>query len=89
MIYVGKIVNLKPNFGKDGGGKPMRGRVVYLHPEHRYFCAEFQALRGTFRECFPCPAEMRKRKIPVYERDRGFHAETRKRTGDGACGTNL
>lgn len=66
MIYIGKTVNIKPTYEGCGSDAPMQGKVVYIHPEHRFYCAEFATLRGSFRECFPCPASMRKSRMPNY-----------------------
>lgn len=35
-----------------GGMKTVPARVTYINPAHRYFLAEYQAGRGTLRECF-------------------------------------
>lgn len=36
----------------NGNRHPMRGRVVYVHPEGRYATLEFEGVNGKFRECF-------------------------------------
>lgn len=36
----------------DGGGKRLRGRVVYVHPLGRFHTVEFTLPGGTFRESF-------------------------------------
>ena len=33
----------------------MRGKVVYIHPEERFYTVEFQGLFGSFRESFWFP----------------------------------
>lgn len=39
----------------------MRGKVVYIHPEERYYTVEFSGLFGSFRESFFFPL------LPVNE----------------------
>lgn len=36
-------------------GEYMTGTVVYIHPELRYYTAEFHGMFGKFRESFPYP----------------------------------
>ena len=36
-------------------GKTLTGMVVYIHPEGRYYTAEFRTDKGRFRECFMGP----------------------------------
>ena len=33
----------------------MRGKVVYIHPEERFYTVEFQGAFGSFRESFYFP----------------------------------
>lgn len=35
-----------------GTKKPLRGRVVYIHPQGRFAALEFTGIHGSFRECF-------------------------------------
>lgn len=35
-----------------GNRHPMRGRVVYVHPQGRYAVLEFEGVNGKFRECY-------------------------------------
>lgn len=36
----------------DAVGKTLTGRVVYVHPENRYYVVEFAVIGGSFRESF-------------------------------------
>lgn len=36
----------------DAVGKTLTGRVVYVHPENRYYVVEFDVIGGSFRESF-------------------------------------
>lgn len=36
----------------DAVGKTLAGRVVYVHPENRYYVVEFTAGNNSFRESF-------------------------------------
>ena len=33
-------------------GKTIRGTVIYVHPERRYYVVEFKCPYGSYRECF-------------------------------------
>lgn len=33
-------------------GKTITGKVIYVHPERRFYTVEFQCPYGTYRECF-------------------------------------
>ena len=39
----------------------MKGKVVYIHPENRYYTVEFKGMFGSFRESFWFPL------IPINE----------------------
>lgn len=41
-----------------------RGTVVYIHPEERYYTAEFKGLFGSFRESFFFPLMPINEQIP-------------------------
>lgn len=53
-IHLGDEITAKVNYGMEGGTllPPEKGRVVYIHPEGRFFTAEFRFERGSFRESF-------------------------------------
>ena len=53
-IRLGDEITAKVNYGMEGGTllPPEKGRVVYIHPEGRFFTAEFRFERGSFRESF-------------------------------------
>ena len=48
-----------------------KGKVVYIHPENRYYTVEFKGLFGSFRESFWFPL------VPINEQPdkerEGFH----------------
>jgi len=52
MIQLGDTLSLKPSVegGENIGPRP--GRVVYIHPEGRYYVAEFEFARGDRRARF-------------------------------------
>lgn len=47
-------ITAQVNYGMEGGLRlpPERGRVIYIHPEGRFFTAEFFFECGSFRESF-------------------------------------
>lgn len=56
-IQIGDVLHIKPNFyceyGMKDQIKPMVCRVVYVHPEGRYYVVEFISDNGeTWREAF-------------------------------------
>lgn len=53
-IRLGDEITARVNYGMEGGTllPPIPGRVVYIHPEGRFFTAEFTFARGSFRESF-------------------------------------
>lgn len=57
-MMVGDIVRrksfaLQGNFDFSSGEKtPMEGKVIYIHPEGRFYIVEFKVRGGTVRECF-------------------------------------
>lgn len=51
-MSIGDRVQVKPC--SEGGARGVvMGRVVYIHPQHRYFTVEFDAGGGKLRESFP------------------------------------
>lgn len=38
----------------DCEGRLFSGRVVWIHPERRFYVVEFEFDGGSFREAFPC-----------------------------------
>ena len=54
-IQLGDILTAKIHYGLEGGVMlpPEQGRVVYIHPEGRFFTLEFTFPKGTFRESYP------------------------------------
>lgn len=55
-IQVSDTVMARPMLGGNTGETlcdPTPGRVVWIHPEWRYYILEFSYDRGRFRECFP------------------------------------
>lgn len=53
-MQIGDKVSCQIDFGKcDPVTKT--GRVVYLHPQHRFYIAEFEGLGGLWRESFFFP----------------------------------
>lgn len=59
-MKVGNIVWKKPEFGASGGQQsvpPQEARVVYIHPQRRFYSVEFTFSRGgvtrTFRQAYP------------------------------------
>ena len=58
-MNIGDELIMRPSiFTKDDGtrGKTLPCRVVYIHPQRRFFTVEFRSeITGlTFRESFPC-----------------------------------
>lgn len=55
MVKIGDVITRELSFGDMKGEKiRMTGRVVYVHPEERYYTAEFEFPRGrTICESFP------------------------------------
>lgn len=53
-IHLGDEITARINYGMEGGTllPPEKGRVVYIHPEGRFFTAEFTFAKGSFRESF-------------------------------------
>ena len=53
-IHLGDEITARINYGMEGGTllPAEKGRVVYIHPEGRFFTAEFTFARGSFRESF-------------------------------------
>lgn len=59
-MKIGDIVWKKPEFGASGGQKsvpPQEARVVYIHPQRRFYSVEFTFTRGgvtrSFRQSYP------------------------------------
>ena len=54
-IQLGDILTAKVHYGMEGGVMlpPEKGRVVYIHPEGRFFTLEFTFPKGSFRESYP------------------------------------
>lgn len=54
-LHLGDILTAKVHYGLEGGVMlpPEKGRVVYIHPEGRFFTLEFTFPKGTFRESYP------------------------------------
>lgn len=57
-MKVGDIVKqtsfvMQGNFDFSSSEKsPMEGKVIYIHPEGRFYIVEFTVRGGTVRECF-------------------------------------
>lgn len=53
-IRLGAEILAPIEYGMEGGTRlpPERGRVVYIHPEGRFYTLEFTFERGSFRESF-------------------------------------
>ena len=57
-MMVGDIVKrksfaMKGDFDFSSSDKtPMEGKVIYIHPEGRFYIVEFTVRGGTVRECF-------------------------------------
>ena len=51
-VKVGDRVKRHVYYGMEGGTllPPEKGRVVYIHPEGRFFTAEFTFAKGSFRD---------------------------------------
>lgn len=60
-MELGKYYRVKPVFAveKEGAGRFMMGRVIYIHPQGRFAVLEFEGAMGTARECF-WPEELRR-----------------------------
>lgn len=61
-IHIGAELQLVPETFKDGDEKKhtrkaVTGKVVYIHPRHRFFDAEFKVRGGVIKESFPWPQE--------------------------------
>lgn len=59
-MKIGDEFVMRPSiFSRDDGvlGKLLPCRVVYIHPQRRFFTVEFcsEVTGETFRESFPCP----------------------------------
>lgn len=54
-IRLGDEILAKIEYGMTGGSMlpPEKGRVVYIHPEGRFYTLEFRFDRGSFRESYP------------------------------------
>ena len=59
-MKVGDIVWKQPEFGMAGGQQsvpPQEARVVYIHPQRRFYSVEFTFTRGgvtrSFRQAYP------------------------------------
>ena len=48
MVKVGDVVK---EF-VDSFGRHLKGKVIYVHPENRYYTVEFESEGEKFRECF-------------------------------------
>ena len=55
-IKLGDEIVKEPRSG-EGKGPARVGRVVYVHPEGRYYTLEFTCERASFRESFLLPRE--------------------------------
>ena len=55
-VKLGDEIVKEPRSG-EGKGPARVGRVVYVHPEGRYYTLEFTCERGRFRESFLLPRE--------------------------------
>ena len=54
-LHLGDILTAKICYGMEGGTllPAEQGRVVYIHPQGRFFTLEFTFPKGTFRESYP------------------------------------
>lgn len=57
-LRVGARVGKFIQFGGESGGKrkdvPAEGRIVYVHPQGRYYTVEFRLDKGNIRESYSC-----------------------------------
>lgn len=53
-IRLGAEILAPIEYGLEGGPRlpPERGRVVYIHPDGRFYTLEFSFERGRFRESY-------------------------------------
>jgi hypothetical protein len=67
-MNVGDQVKVRLDYGMQGSiNNPVEtGRVIYIHPEGRYYTAEFRFEKGTFRESFPIQDPARIAPQPVH-----------------------
>jgi hypothetical protein len=78
-VRVGDKITIRLS-SESGEKTPVPARVVYIHPQHRYYVAEFTIGGRTAQEAYPCPdrgTEKERRK----QRENNLRDESKRRGG--------
>lgn len=82
-MELGETVWRRLEYGGEGGSllPPAQGRVVYIHPERRYYTVEFEMGRGRrIRESYPLRGRITQETAEEELRDRRTGARLPGRT---------